>query len=365
MAVVEDDDYYYYENASFNISYDDYPSVCEKGDIRSFAAFFLPIMYSVCLVAGLAGNILVLAVYVYHKRLKTMTDAFLSHLAVADLLLLLTLPFWAADAARGWQLGDIVCKVVSGCYTLNFTCCMLLLACISLDRYLALARVQGRAQRGQLQRLFIRKHCWKWCSAVWVTAFLLGLPDLIFSEVIKASTRNVCLAIYPPSMAQGGNAMLEVVEVLLGFLLPLLVMVICYWSMGKVLKDLPVESRGKKWRALRVLLIAVGVFVITQLPYNVLKVYRAMDSVYTLVTHCGTSKVLDQAAQVTECLALTHCCINPVLYAFMGSSFKQHMMKAAKKFGEGRRKRTKETPAEEGIGMSFSSHNEETNTFSI
>ncbi|XP_029309635.1 atypical chemokine receptor 4 [Cottoperca gobio] len=367
MDVSEEDDYYYHENISFNFSYDDYPTLCEKRDVRSFAALFLPIMYTVCLVVGLAGNGLVVAVYAYHKRLKTMTDAFLTHLAVADLLLLLTLPFWAADAARGWELGEVICKIVSACYTVNFTCCMMLLACISLDRYLALARAQGKEQ--SLQRIFTRKHCWKMCFVVWATAFILGLPDLILSEVRWASNRSVCLAIYPTSMAREGKAALEIVEVLLGFLLPLLVMVMCYWSVGRALKGLPAESRGKKWKALRVLLTVVGVFVVTQLPYNVLKVYQAMDSVYALVTHCGTSKVLDQAAQVAESLALMHCCLNPILYAFVGSSFRQHMMNVAKKFGEKRRKRRKrrENPAEEEIEMSFNSHSasQETNTFSI
>lgn len=368
MEVSEEDDYYYHDNVSYNFSYDDYPVLCEKDDIRSFAAVFLPIVYALCLVVGLAGNALVVAVHAYHKRLKTLTDAFLSHLAVADLLLLFTLPFWAADAARGWALGAAVCKIVSACYTVNFTCCMMLLACISLDRYLALTRVQSGDNRGRLGKAFTRRHCWKVCLAVWTVALLLGLPDLVLTEVRRTSNRNMCLTIYPPSMAGGGKATLEVLEVLLGFLLPFLVMVICYWKVGRTLKVLPTESRGKKWKALRVLLLVVGVFVVTQLPYNVLKVYRAMDSVYTLVTHCGTSKVLDQAAQVTECLALTHCCLNPILYAFLGSSFRQHMMKVAKKFGKTRKKRRIESTAEaEMVEMSFNSHSasQDTNSFSI
>lgn len=370
MDVSEEGDYFYHENISFNFSYDDYPALCEKADVRSFAALFLPVVYAVCLVLGLAGNGLVVAVYAYHKRLKTMTDAFLTHLAVADLLLLFTLPFWAADAARGWELGEVVCKMVSACYTVNFTCCMMLLACISLDRYLALARAQGRGQSGRLQSIFSRRHSWRICFVVWMTAFLLGLPDLILSEVRWSSNRSVCLAIYPASMAREGKAALEMAEVLLGFLLPLLVMVVCYCGVGRALKDLPTESRGKKWKALRVLLTVVGVFVVTQLPYNVLKVYRAMDSVYALVTHCGTSKVLDQAAQLTESLALTHCCLNPLLYAFVGSSFRQHMGKVVKKFGEKRRQRRKrrENPLEDvEMEMSFNSHSasQETNTFSI
>lgn len=369
MNASVEDDYYYHDNFSFNFSDEDYPTLCEKGDIRSFAALFLPIVYSLSLVAGLAGNILVVAIYAYHKRLKTVTDAFLSHLAVADLLLLLTLPFWAVDAARGWELGGITCKIVSACYTVNFNCCMLLLACISLDRYFVVARVQGkRKQREWLQRMFTRKHCWKVSLVVWATAFLLGFPDFFFSEVTYTSSRNICQAIYPQSMGRAGKAALEITEVLLGFLLPLLIMVICYWIVWRALKGLPVGSRGKKWRSLQVLVMVVGAFVVTQLPYNVLKAYRAMDSVHMLATNCETSKMLDQAAQVTESLALTHCCLNPILYAFMGTSFRRHVMKLAKMFGEKRRRNRRETPADqEGIDMSFNSRNvsQETSTFSI
>ncbi|KAM8850659.1 atypical chemokine receptor 4 [Spinachia spinachia] len=377
MDVPQEDDYFFYhENISFNLSYDDYPTLCEKGDVRSFAAAFLPVAYAACLVVGLAGNGLVVAVYACRKRLRTMTDAFLAHLAVADLLLLFTLPFWAADAARGWELGDLACKVASACYSVNFTCCMLLLACVSLDRYVALARVRSPERSPWLRRVVTRRHRRKLCSAVWATATLLGLPDLLLSEVRRLSNRSVCLAVYPASMARGGRAALEVAEVLLGFLLPLLVMAVCYWGAGRALRGLPADVGGRKRRALRVLLVVVGVFVATQLPYNVVKLYRAIDSAYVLVTHCVTSKLLDKAAQLTESLALTHCCLNPILYAFVGSSFRQHLMKVAKKVSRGRRAQRRrrrrrssgEDPAVDGeMEVSFNSHSEsqETNTFSI
>lgn len=366
MDVSEEYGYDYHDNISFTFSYDDYPTLCEKAEVRSFAALFLPIVYAVCLLVGLAGNALVVAVYAYLKRLRTPTDAFLTHLAVADLLLLFTLPFWAADAARGWELGTAACKMVSSCYTVNFSCCMMLLACISVDRQLALARARGQGQ-GLLQRVFTRRRCWKVCFTVWASALILGLPDLILSEVRRVDDRSVCLPIYPPSMVGAGKAGLEMMEVLLGFLIPLLVMVISYWRTGQALKELPVESRSKRWRALRVLLAVVGVFVVTQLPYNLVKAYRAMDSVYALVTHCGSSKALDQAAQVTESLALCHCCLNPVLYAFVGNSFKQHLAKLAKQLGQKRRKRQPKPAEEGGMEISFNSHSasQETNSFSV
>ncbi|KAG7266012.1 hypothetical protein CRUP_034881 [Coryphaenoides rupestris] len=358
--------YDYHDNFSLNYSYDDYSTLCEKDDVRSFAGIFLPMVYAACLVVGLAGNMAVVAMYAYHKHLKTMTDVFLTHLAVADLLLLLTLPFWAAGAARGWEMGETLCKAISTCYTVSFTCSMLLLACISLDRYLALVRAGGHAWG----RMFSRRHCGKVCLVAWVTALILGIPDLVFTTVRSVGEKNTCLVISPRYMGQVVKGCLEMAGVLLGFLLPLGIMAFSYWKLALVLRHLPADHRTRKWKAVRVLLTVVGVFVFTQLPYNAMKIYRVMDSVYNLVTHCGTSKVLDHVAQVTECLALTHCCINPILYAFVGSSFRQHMMKMAKKLGEKRRRRRLTTTVDQAIdneAMSFHSRSasQETDTFSI
>lgn len=374
MNLSIEEDYEYHENMNLsyhdNYSYEDYHTVCEKSEVRSFAGLFLPVVYTLCLMVGLAGNTLVVAVYAYHKQLKTMTDGYLTHLAVADLLLLLTLPFWAADAVQGWEVGEALCKIVSACYTINFTCCMLLLASISLDRYLASVGAQGR-YHGFLRRVFHRRHGWKACLVVWTVALVLGLPELIFSTVRESTSQRVCMVVYPYSMALELKAFLEVMEVLLGFLLPLLVMVYCYYHVGQFLQGLPTQSRGRKWRAVRLLLLVVGVFVVTQLPYNILKVYRAMDSVYALVTHCDTSKALDQAAQITESLALIHCCLNPVLYAFLGSSFRQHVLKVAKAFGERSRRRNTGREAtqreEQVVEISLNSHSasHDTSTFSI
>ncbi|XP_055057919.2 atypical chemokine receptor 4 [Misgurnus anguillicaudatus] len=358
-----DENYDYDEYNSSNFSYDDYQTMCEKSDVRSFARIFLPVVFGMCLVIGLAGNALVVAVYAYCKQLKTMTDVFIVHLAIADLLLLLTLPFWAADAVHGWQLGVPLCKLVSSLYTINFTCSMLLLAHISLDQYLAL--MAGGRNRG-LARVFRKNHSGKLCFGIWTVACFLGVPDLVFATVKELHHQKNCLSTYPSDMAHRAKATLEVLEVIIGFLLPLLVMLYCYICVGRALVMLPVERRWRKWRSIRVLLAMVGVFVITQLPYNVIKFCRAMDIVYAFVTHCGVSKQLDRATHITESLALTHCCLNPMLYTFIGSTFRQHVMKCAKGFGDrGRRLARVRQQQEVNISLNSHSQSQETSTFSI
>ncbi|XP_029955973.1 atypical chemokine receptor 4b [Salarias fasciatus] len=328
-----EDFYYEDEDAHFNDSYDyNYEhSICDKEAVRSFGGVFLPIIYALALVVGLAGNALVVVVYTSRLRLRTLTDVCILNLAVSDLLLLFTLPFWAADAVHGWRLGTGMCKFTSFLYSANFSCGMLLLACISVDRYRAVAHnPSGRTGAGARARI-------RWllvCLSLWALAIILGIPELIFSTVKTTHHRTSCTAIYPHSMALPAKASLELLEIILRFLLPFLVMVVCYCQVGRALSRAAGVRRERKWRALRVLLAVVAVFLLTQLPYSVVKLWRALDIIYMLVTDCEVSKGLDRALQVTESLALAHACINPLLYAFIGSSFRGHVLKAAKRLGQ-------------------------------
>ncbi|TNN73437.1 Atypical chemokine receptor 4 [Liparis tanakae] len=335
MSATKTMETYDYEGAdsSFNDSYEynDEHGVCGKEAVRSFGSVFLPAVYAGALVAGLAGNALVVAVYASRLRLRTLTDVCILNLAVSDLMLLFTLPFWAADAVHGWRLGVVACKLTSFVYSANFSCGMLLLACISVDRYRAVAlRPAGRAgpgARGRVQWTLV-------CVLLWAAASFLGLPELIFCVVKHSHHGASCTARYPTGMARPAKAALELMEVTLRFALPFAVMTACYCLVGRTLSRAAGVRRARKWRALRVLLAVVAVFLLTQLPYNVVKLVRAMDVMYGLVSDCGVSRGLDRAVQVTESLALVHTCINPLLYAFVGSSFRGHVLKAAKRLGQ-------------------------------
>lgn len=369
------EDFYYHDedinlNESYDYSYEH--SVCDKEAVRSFGSVFLPVIYAVALVVGLAGNALVVVVYTSKLRLRTLTDVCILNLAISDLLLLFTLPFWAADAVHGWKLGSAACKFTSFLYSTNFSCGMLMLACISVDRYRAVAHnPTGRNETGHR----VRRQWLLVCVVLWAVATFLGLPELIFSTVKHSHLRLVCTAVYPVSMARPAKAALELLEVILRFLLPFLVMVVCYCRVGQALSRAAGVRRDRKWRALRVLLAVVAVFLLTQLPYNVVKLCQAMDIIYILVTDCSVSKGLDRALQVTESLALAHACINPLLYAFIGSSFRGHVLKAAKRLGQRAGRHPRHVNEEPAVEIALNTHtqtqsqsgseDQDTSTFTI
>ncbi|KAF0872161.1 CXCR4 protein, partial [Crocuta crocuta] len=143
-------------------------------------------VYSIIFLTGIVGNGLVILVMGYQKKLRSMTDKYRLHLSVADLLFVLTLPFWAVDAVANWYFGNFLCKAVHVIYTVNLYSSVLILAFISLDRYLAI--VHATNSQGP-RKLLAEKVVY---VGVWIPALLLTIPDFIFANVKEADGRYIC-----------------------------------------------------------------------------------------------------------------------------------------------------------------------------
>ncbi|XP_006736957.1 atypical chemokine receptor 4 [Leptonychotes weddellii] len=341
-------DYYDGENeVNGTHDYSQYEVICIKEEVRKFAKVFLPAFFTIAFIIGIAGNSIVVAIYAYYKKQRTQTDVYILNLAVADLLLLFTLPFWAVNAVHGWVLGTIMCKVTSALYTVNFVSGMQFLACISIDRYWAVTKAPGQTGVG--------KPCWLICSCVWTAAILLSIPQLVFYTV---NDKVRCIPTFPYHLGTSVKASIQMLEICIGFVIPFLIMGVCYFVTARTLIRMP---NIKKSRPLKVLLTVVIVFIVTQLPYNIVRFCQVIDIIYSLITDCDMSKRMDVAVQITESIALFHSCLNPILYVFMGASFKNYIMKVAKKYGSWRRQRQNV----EEIPFDSEDPTEPTSTFSI
>ncbi|XP_072929099.1 atypical chemokine receptor 4-like [Hemitrygon akajei] len=347
-----DDNGSYHDDRNNTIDYFQYNQLCEKDDVRRFAKYFLPLFYGVTLIAGLAGNFMVVAIYVIYKRIKSKTDLYIMNLAIADLLLLVTLPFWIAHSVHGWVFGDDMCKICSVLFEVNFCASMLFLACISVDRYLAISKTTRPATVGKKAKVI--------CLCVWLVAVVLSTPYFIFSSTKKYDDRQICSLLFPPQKAKTARVIIQVFDILLVFAIPSLVMLYCYSAVAKVVYK---GAGGRKHRALRVLLAVVGFFFLTQLPYNIIKFCRLLDVIHVFIQDCEISKRVDIAMQITESIALFHSCLNPILYAYMGASFKGYILKAVKRSSFWRRNQDNTIALESSFNSLTQS--EHTSSFSI
>ncbi|XP_041499852.1 C-C chemokine receptor type 10 isoform X1 [Microtus oregoni] len=294
------------------------PELCYKADVQAFSRAFQPSVSLMVAVLGLAGNGLVLATHLAARRTsRSPTSVHLLQLALADLLLALTLPFAAAGALQGWNLGSATCRAISGLYSASFHAGFLFLACISADRYVAIARALPAGQRPSTPG---RAHLVS--VFVWLLSLLLALPALLFSRDGPREGQRRCRLIFPEGLTQTVKGASAVAQVVLGFALPLGVMAACYALLGRTL----LAARGpERRRALRVVVALVAAFVVLQLPYSLALLMDTADLLAARERSCSASKRKDLALLVTGGLALVRCSLNPVLYAFLGLRFRQDL----------------------------------------
>ncbi|KFO33263.1 C-C chemokine receptor type 9 [Fukomys damarensis] len=299
---------------------------CKKTNVRQFASHFLPPLYWLVFVVGTVGNSLVVLVYWYCARVKTMTDTFLLNLAVADLLFLATLPFWAIAAADQWKFHTFMCKAVNGLFRMNFYSCALLLVCISVDRYIAIAQAM-KAQIWRRKRLVYSKTV---CCAVWALAAALCIPEILYSQVKRESGAAACTMVYPRDDSARVKFAVLTLKVILGFFLPFLVMAFCYAIIIHTLKR---AKRSSKHKALKVTTAVLTAFVLSQAPYSCVLLLRTADAYAAFISSCAVSINVDICLQVTQTLAFLHSCLNPVLYVFVGERFRRDLVKTLRNLG--------------------------------
>ncbi|XP_028846775.1 C-X-C chemokine receptor type 1 [Denticeps clupeoides] len=291
---------------------------CETSSSNSLNGVGLMVAYVGVFLLGVLGNgVVIFVVCGMHSR-RTSTDVYLMHLAVADLLFSLTLPFWAASIYSHWMFGTFLCKVVSGVQDAAFYSCVFLLANISVDRYLAIVKAtQVVTKKQHLVRVV--------CGLVWLAAAFLALPSIIQREAFVPINHElpVCHENLTAETVDDWRLGMRVMRHLLGFFLPLLVMLFCY---SCTVYTLFYARNGQKHKAMRVILSVVLAFVICWLPINITDIVDTLMRHHFMEESCEVQGQVDFALEVTRVLAFLHCALNPLLYAFIGKKFRNQLL---------------------------------------
>ncbi|XP_040850280.1 C-C chemokine receptor type 1-like [Ochotona curzoniae] len=289
---------------------------CQKVAERAFGAQLLPPLYSLVFVIGLVGNVLVVLVLTQYKRLRSMTSIYLFNLAISDLLFLFTLPFWIDYRLKDdWVFGNAMCKLLSGLYFIGLYSEVFFIILLTLDRYLAIVHAVFALRARTVTFGIITS------LITWGLAILASIPGLYFSKTQREFTHHTCSLHFPHENLKMWRQFQALKLNLLGLVLPLVVMVVCYTGIIRILLKRPNE---KKTRAVRLIFVIMLIFFLFWTPYNLTVFVSAFqDNLFT--RPCEQSKQLDMATQVTEVIAYTHCCVNPVIYVFVGERFRKYL----------------------------------------
>ncbi|XP_053115569.1 C-C chemokine receptor type 5-like [Hemicordylus capensis] len=270
-----------------------------------FYSNLVPPLYSLVFIFGFLGNALVVLILIRYKKLKSMTDIYLLNLAISDLLFIFSLPFWAYNAAHEWIFGDAMCKILSAIYDAGFYSGSFFIILLTVDRYLAIVHAVFALKARRVVYGVITS------GITWGVAFLVSVPGFIFVKS-KKELKWTCRSHNSEKLKE----FVTLVTLILGLVIPWSIMAFCYI---RIIKILIKRRNERKEKAIRLIFVIMIVYFIFWVPFNIAN----MLCIYQNTRSSQDS--LDIAVQVTEIIAMVHCCINPVIYAFMGANFRNYL----------------------------------------
>ncbi|XP_028249411.1 C-X-C chemokine receptor type 1-like [Parambassis ranga] len=284
------------------------------------------VFYILIFLLAIPGNLVVGLVIGLNKQSLPPSDLYLLHLVIADLLLAVTLPFWATSLTQGWVFGDAMCKIVTIFQELSFYSSILFLTCISMDRYAVIVRAtESRVANRQLVS-------WAVCGAVWAVGALLSLPGFFNSSFTSQNSSHlICAEQYDPSSADEWRLVTRIFRHALGFVVPLAIMLPCYGI--TIRRLLHIRGGFQRQRAMRVIVFVVVAFLLCWTPYHIAVMADTFFRSKIVPYQCPARMAVDRAMFATQSLGLLHSCVNPVLYAFVGEKFRKRLKQILTKMG--------------------------------
>ncbi|XP_024289792.1 C3a anaphylatoxin chemotactic receptor-like [Oncorhynchus tshawytscha] len=284
------------------------------------------VIYSMTCVLGIPGNSFVIWIAGV-KMKRTVNTVWFVNLAVADLLCCISIPFSLVEIIlnQHWPFGEAMCKVIPSVMYLNMFASVFTLVLISLDRFVLII-LPVLAQNHRSITL-----AWLLCGLAWVLALLLSLPTMIHNGTIDSVDNDeiiMCTSVHPlgENNIRGFFSAIKATHVprlVLGFLVPLTVIAVCYLLIGRRVSSAHFKSQRTFW----LILAVVAAFFVCWLPYHTI----GMVIGYGRFASAGEAW---NWYPLAISLAYVNSCLNPVLYVFMGQDFKERVRVSFRKIFE-------------------------------
>lgn len=273
-------------------------------------------LYTIIFFLGFFGNILVCYVVYTNKAMQTVTNLFITNLALSDILLCLFVPFTPLYTFTGkWIFGKVICHLVPYAQGTSVYVSSLTLTAIAIDRFFVI--LYPLRQRMKMST------CFSILLGIWLFSVLVTLPYAICMQVVIAEQKEVCEEIWP---MENMNIAFGCFTLIMQFVIPFCIITYCYFRISRRLNQRARSKPGtksarkeeadreKKRRTNRMLIAMVAIFGICWFPLNLVNV---INDIINIGTYFHLLFFL------AHCMAVSSCCYNPFLYAWLNENFRK------------------------------------------
>ncbi|GAA6092709.1 cysteinyl leukotriene receptor 2-like isoform X1 [Tachysurus ichikawai] len=297
---------------------------CNHSEEYKFTTY--TVVFSLVFIFGLLGNIGALYIFCKLSVKNRLSTIFLIHLAVSDLIFILTLPlriaFYFSSLISLKELSpkstmshlNLACRFSTFLFYISMYCSIFFLTALSLCRYLVLAG-RVRLQNSEACR-WARSMCW----GIWV--FVVG-GNILYIGITSGFSMRAEGCLEPAGKESWALLYhLNLVVLVTCFLLPLTVVLICYSLMIRHILKI---QAGQRQRDVALICLVLMIFCFCFLPYHIQRTLHLHYMMYPAT--CQLLANLQKSVVVTLCFAAVNSCLDPLLFLFVGHGFKAVMDK--------------------------------------
>ncbi|XP_059845842.1 G-protein coupled receptor 55-like [Hypanus sabinus] len=277
------------------------------------------VVYIPIFIMGLPFN--VLALYMFCGKIKRWTEStiYMSNLALADILLLFSIPFKMLNQDSGWPFGKAFCSFVESIYFVNMYASIFIITSISIDRYLAIIHpLKARDLRSPQNTLII-------CLIIWVFVWLGSIPVYQFHDTSGSNyTSNFSIACFHRFSDKSWNPALIIFVELLGFVIPLTIMTFCSVQIIRKLLQRQNDIPGNYQMCIRIITVNLATFICSFVPVHLgifLQFLVRQDIIDQ--SYCSERKAISLFVQSAMCIANINCCLDAICYYFVAKEFRE------------------------------------------
>lgn len=280
-----------------------------------------PAVYILALVVGLPGNLVALFVFTVRITPRTAFSVYISNLALADIVILLTLPFRIHYHLNGnkWVFGESVCLITGTLYFANIYLSICFMTCICVDRYMGTVHPHTYLKmRSPRCSLVVSGVLWCICGVAILVFILMGPL-----ETGGDSSGPNCFENFARREWDERLRLYSIVNLLAFSLLPSVVILVCYPLAARRISMIKTKSAQK---AMRVLYTILAITVFCFLPNHgvyLLHLLQRMD----VIQSCTARHAIYIARRITMALVILNTCFDPVLYYMTTSHFRWEGLK--------------------------------------
>lgn len=281
-------------------------------------------LYATIFILGIFGNVLVCYVVFRNRAMQTVTNLFITNLALSDILLcVLAVPFTPLYTfLRRWVFGTALCHLVPYAQGCSVYISTLTLTSIAIDRFFVI--IFPFHPRMKLST------CISIIVFIWIVSLLITLPYGLYVKLYASNfTGTATLYCEEDWPNEHYRKIFGSLTSILQYLLPFFIISICYIWVSVRLNDRAKAKpgsktsrkeevdRSRKKRTNIMLISMVAVFGFSWLPLNVVNIindfYSRIDETkyYTLLFF------------ISHAIAMSSTCYNPFLYAWLNDNFRK------------------------------------------